>query len=337
VSIASNSDAVRRALFGSSTSDDAVKARVVAQFDWPFAHEGPVWLPSTGEVFCTSNQLEVDDGTGRKRVAISAVCLKTGKIREVQAEPYPEMANGATAAGGGNVVLCYQGYGDVGGGICYLDMASGESRSILSSFPCGCGRSGSCFFNSPNDVVFNADRTGLWFTDPAYGHKQGFRTGPQAQETVYYLDGATGIVIPAANHCFYKPNGVLLSPDGKTVYVTDTGFEKGDGTKDPNAPRHIYAFDAQPGGQLLNKRKLLGADVGIPDGLKCDTEGNVYIGTGDGVTVMSPSGELLAKLLVEGGVSNLVFGGQDLSTLVLCNQTRMIAVETSVQGALGND
>ena len=93
----------------------------------------------------------------------------------------------------------------------------------------------------------------------------------------------------------------------------------------------------QPDGQLVNKRMLLEADEGVPDGLKCDTEGNVYIGTGAGVTVMSPSGELLAKLLVEGGVSNLVFGGQDLSTLILCNQTKMIAVEMAAQGALSND
>jgi gluconolactonase len=63
------------------------------------------------------------------------------------------------------------------------------------------------------------------------------------------------------------------------------------------------------------------ADIGIPDGIKCDVHGNVYSGCGDGVNIWSPGGVLLAKILVGGGVANFCFGRD--GQLFLLNETRL--------------
>lgn len=72
-----------------------------------------------------------------------------------------------------------------------------------------------------------------------------------------------------------------------------------------------YAFDViTRSGQpfLANRRLFAMADTGIPDGIKCDTDGNVYSGCGDGLNIWSPGGVLLAKILIDGGVANFCFG-----------------------------
>lgn len=74
---------------------------------------------------------------------------------------------------------------------------------------------------------------------------------------------------------------------------------------------HSYAFDVSTihGEPFLTNRRLFAfADQGIPDGIKCDMEGNVYSGCGDGVNVWSPGGILLGRILVEGGAANFCFG-----------------------------
>lgn len=75
-------------------------------------------------------------------------------------------------------------------------------------------------------------------------------------------------------------------------------------------------------------------DAGVPDGIKCDTEGNVYSGCGDGVHVFNPGGTLLGKIAIPGGVANLCFG--EKGVIYLCNETRLWKVQLSdhVRGAV---
>lgn len=98
-----------------------------------------------------------------------------------------------------------------------------------------------------------------------------------------------------------------------------------------------YAFDVKTySGQpfLINRRLFAMADVGIPDGIKCDVHGNVYSGCGDGVSIWSPGGVLLAKILVEGGVANFCFGRN--GQLFLLNETRLWRAQIAIgqKGAL---
>ena len=87
--------------------------------------------------------------------------------------------------------------------------------------------------------------------------------------------------------------------------------------------------------KLLREEKHYAAETGYPDGLKCDARGNVYAGCGDGVRVYSPAGEFLGRVRLAGGVANLAFGGKDGTTLLMCNETRAVAIEMHVGGVLG--
>jgi gluconolactonase len=98
-----------------------------------------------------------------------------------------------------------------------------------------------------------------------------------------------------------------------------------------------YAFDlTMYSGQpfLSNRRLFAMADVGIPDGIKCDTDGNVYSGCGDGLNIWSPGGVLLAKVLVDGGVANFCFGRDGQVFLLNENKLWRLQLDRSRKGAL---
>jgi gluconolactonase len=100
---------------------------------------------------------------------------------------------------------------------------------------------------------------------------------------------------------------------------------------------HRYAFDIitvsdQP--FLTNRRLFAMADTGIPDGIKCDLQGNVYSGCGDGVNIWSAGGVLLGKILVEGGVANFCFGREGEMFLLNEHKLWRAQLHTDTKGAL---
>lgn len=164
-------------------------------------------------------------------------------------------------------------------------------------------------FNPANDVVVYSD-TSIWFTDQNYGSEQGIRPRPVLPNQVYRYDAKSKAVRAMADG-FGRPNGICFGPDEKILYITDTDWIHGDGTTDLTRASTIYAFDivAYSGQPFLINRGLFAfAAVGVPDGIKCDIDGNVYSGCGDGINVWSRSGVLLGTTVVEGGVANFCFG-----------------------------
>jgi len=160
-------------------------------------------------------------------------------------------------------------------------------------------------FNSPNDLAIDAHGN-VYFTDPRY-------VGDEPRELDFE---AVFIVSPdgkvrIATRDVQKPNGILVSPDGKTVYVSDNN---------PQGHRHLNAFAVKPDGTLGERRILhdFGAGRGI-DGMTLDRKGNIYAtaGTGDkaGVYVFAPDGKHLALIPTPGDPTNCCFGGEDNGTL----------------------
>lgn len=94
----------------------------------------------------------------------------------------------------------------------------------------------------------------------------------------------------------------------------------------------VTFYSGQP--FLTNRRLFAMADTGIPDGIKCDMDGNVYSGCGDGINVWNAGGVLLGRILVEGGAANFCFGRK--GELFILNEHRMWGVQlsSSVRGAL---
>jgi len=132
---------------------------------------------------------------------------------------------------------------------------------------------------------------------------------------------------------FERPNGLALNADQSVMYVTDTGLMSGaDEPPRASKPRTIYAFDIieRSGGQFLaNRRVFAVCDCGIPDGIKLDRDGNVYSGCGDGLNVWAPSGDLIGKIVVPGGVANFCFADNEL---ILLAETRVLKIHLNCMG-----
>jgi len=168
-------------------------------------------------------------------------------------------------------------------------------------------------FNSPNDLAIDSEGN-VYFSDPRY---VGEEPRELDFEAVFFIkpDGTTTV----ATRDLQKPNGILVSPDGKHVYVSDNNAE---------GNRQLLSFDVEQPGKLTNKKVLhdFVAGRGI-DGMTLDTSGNIYAtaGTGDkaGVYVFSPSGKQLAMIPTPGDPTNCVFGGgEDAGTLYVTAATR---------------
>ena len=179
--------------------------------------------------------------------------------------------------------------------------------------------------NSPNDVIVSADGA-VWFTDPHYGIGSNYE-GHQAEQEipchVYRIDpnGTLEAVITDMN-C---PNGLCFSPDEGLLYVADTGrMGMGD-------PTHIKVYDME-GGRPVKGRVFHSISPGVADGIRADSEGNIWSSAADGVHCIAPDGKLLGKVLVPEIVSNICFGGREKHVLYITATTSLYALALNRKG-----
>lgn len=176
---------------------------------------------------------------------------------------------------------------------------------------------GDKLLNGPNDLWIRPDG-GLYFTDPLYKRNYWKRDPAMQQDGqhVYFITPDRKTVTRVATD-LRQPNGIIGTPDGKTLYVADIGARKS------------YAYDIQPDGALANKR--LFCELGS-DGMTIDNEGNVYL-TGRGVTVFDKTGKQIEQIPVpEGWTANVTFGGKDRDLLFITASKSVYGVKTRVKG-----
>ncbi|KAG6115910.1 hypothetical protein E4U13_002262 [Claviceps humidiphila] len=287
----------------------------------PFAHEAGVFIPRDNTLFVTSNRFQ-DPSTQeqQQRIVITKVSLPPSsssnknrqpvRVEEVQTRNIP-MPNGGVNYKNG-ILFCAQGSMNTSSGLSYMESRPPyRSRYILQSYM-------NRPFSSPNDLVVHRDGS-IWFTDPIYGFEQGFRPKPRLPSQVYRFDPRTRSIRVVADG-FGRPNGIAFSPDERVLYVTDTHRFHGDGVVDDTHPSTMRVFAM--------------VDAGVPDGIKCDVYGNVYSGSGDGISIWSPGGTLLGKILVSGGVANFCFGRR--GEIFILNEKRLLRAKLapSTKGAL---
>ena len=186
--------------------------------------------------------------------------------------------------------------------------------------------------NSPNDVVCKSDGS-IWFTDPPFGilgFYEGYVAKVELPTNVYRVDGKGGApTVVAAD--VNRPNGLAFSPDESKLYVVEGGTR----------PRSILAFDVAGGTRLTNKRKLIDAGQGTPDGFRCDVDGNLWCGWGmgeeglDGVHVFNPDGKLIGRINLPERCANLCFGGTYRNRLFMVASTSLYSLYVNTQGAIG--
>jgi gluconolactonase len=184
--------------------------------------------------------------------------------------------------------------------------------------------------NSPNDVVTRSDGT-IYFSDPSYGRVPVFglkREQDLSFQAVYRIaPGAGQPELAVAEDEFEQPNGLCFSPNESLLYINDS----------PRALIRVY--DVQADGTLVNGRLFFegigrGAiEEGIPDGMKCDERGNVWVTGPGGVWVISSRGEHLGVVGVPENVGNLAWGGPGWRTLWIPSSTSLYRVNTRVASA----
>lgn len=171
--------------------------------------------------------------------------------------------------------------------------------------------------NGPNDLWIDSDG-GVYFTDPYYQRDYWERTEKEIEEErVYYLSPDRQSVVIVADD-LVKPNGLIGTPDGKTLYVADSGGRK------------TYSYTVNPDGSLSGK--TLFTEMGS-DGLTLDNHGNVYL-TGRGVTVFDNSGTQIDHIPVpQGWTANVTFGGPDKQMLFITAGTSVYKLNMKVKGS----
>lgn len=179
--------------------------------------------------------------------------------------------------------------------------------------------------NSPNDVIVAADGA-VWFTDPHYGigtDYEGYRADQELPCNVYRIDpdGRLEVVITD----MACPNGLAFGPGEKRLYVADTG------RMFATDPQHIRVFDIV-NGRPGPSRIFHTVSVGCADGIRIDSDGNIWSSAGDGVHCISPDGDLMGKILVPEIVSNICFGGRAKHQLFITATTSLYSVILNRRG-----
>ncbi|KIW79670.1 hypothetical protein Z517_06284 [Fonsecaea pedrosoi CBS 271.37] len=198
------------------------------------------------------------------------------------------------------------------------------------------------YFNNLDDVTVHPTSGDLFFTDPDYPWFNGrVDTAPQIPTASYRFNPTTGALF-LIDDTIEQPNGIAFSPDGKTLYISETGSLTGSidpavgpGTKHYNTTgkRSIYAFDvANNGTKISNKRSFYQAQNYIPDGLKVSREGLVITATGHGVDVIDDMGQLLVRVQTNHSVANVQFTGPNLDTLWLMGNKGISRVQWNITG-----
>jgi gluconolactonase len=172
--------------------------------------------------------------------------------------------------------------------------------------------------NGPNDLWIRPDGN-LYFTDPLYARPYWKRDKAMQQpgQYVYFLDLKSKKATAVATD-LKQPNGIIGTPDGKTLYVADIGARK------------TYSYAVKPDGTLENK--TLFCELGS-DGMTLDASGNVYL-TGKGVTVFDKTGKKLTNIPVpESWTGNVTFAGKNRDLLFITASKKVYGVKMRVRGA----
>jgi gluconolactonase len=189
----------------------------------------------------------------------------------------------------------------------------GQSRVLADRFE---GKK----FNSPNDIVLGPDDA-VYFTDPTLDLPKGEKQALPFQG-VYRLDA--GGEVRLLTRDLAQPNGLAFSPDGKRFYVDDS------------ERRDIRVYDFLPAGTLANGRQFGsepgGPDDGVPDGIRVDRSGNLYVTGPLGIWVWDPAGHHLGTIVVPEQPANMAWGDPDYRTLYITATTSVYRLRTRVRG-----
>lgn len=279
-------------------------AELLCLYEGTLHGEGPVWQPARDRLLWSdvpNRRLLAWQPDGAVTVAIDATWFM----------------NGNALAADGSLVHCEHGRRCIS-----RSAGTTDPEPIVTHFE---GKR----LNSPNDVVVAADGS-VWFTDPTFGllmPSQGSLVEPELDHrSVYRFDVTARRLLRMAD--FEQPNGLAFSPDGRTLYVSDTSLSLNEIPGPETGTKHeIQAFDVAEDGTLGRRRLFCHTDHGYPDGFKVDERGWVWTTAGDGIHVLDTHGVRLGFIPTAKTASNCAFGGPDRRRLFIAATNLLLAID----------
>ena len=285
--------------------------------------EGPTWLK--GKLYFSDmwfKNAAAGDWTGSPERSRLIVMEPDGKYRVLA---HGMQSNGTIAARTGNLIVCDM----FGHRVVELDPSNGRVvRVLLDQIN---GRP----IDGPNDLVMDA-KGGVYVTDPQFTPDE---KKSQPGKQVYYIapDGSARVVIGPGE--FAMPNGVEISPNGKTLYVNNTWQQPGG--------HFVWAYDVAGDGSLSNKRRFATVDLkpevreaanpadrydSGADGSTVDTDGRYYVATRTGVQIFLPDGRAAGTIHLPQYPVSVTFGGRDNDVLYIVGESSVWSIQTKVHG-----
>lgn len=289
--------------FDKLVAPDAKVEVLATGFNWS---EGPVW--KDGQILFSDVPENTVFGWKEGDKAASVSLKPSGSL-----DGSGQGSNGLAVDAKGQLILCQHGERR----IARLEK-DGSFTTLADNFE---GKR----FNSPNDVVI-AKNGSMFFTDPPYGMKKGT---PQdaPYHGIYHVDekGKVSLIIQD----ILWPNGIALSPDEKTLYIAVSD-------KDNN---RVMAYDLQSDGSVKNGRVFFAAQAlrsaerkGGCDGMKVDTQGNIWTTGPGGVLIINPEGKHIGSILTGVPTGNCAWGGENKDVMYVTADMFLIRVQTQVKG-----
>lgn len=170
--------------------------------------------------------------------------------------------------------------------------------------------------NAPNDIVVRKDGE-IYFTDPAFGNQQDSRE--LDFYGVFHLPRKGELEVIAKPRG--RPNGIAMSPNGRVLYVTNSD------------ERNIRAYDLDKTGAASGERIVISKIEGIPDGIRTDEKGNLYVAA-KRIYVYTPEGKQIGEIPIGETPSNCAFGDADLQSLYITARTSVYRVRLNVRGSV---
>ncbi len=288
-----------------------------------FFTEGPKWME--GKLYF-SNMYFDKDWNGDPKRSSTMVMTPDGTYSPITKGQM--QTNGLYPYKNGNLLVCDM----MGHRVVEMNTRGRVLRVLADSYD---GKP----LDGPNDIVTDS-KGGFYFTDPQFTmEEEKFQPG----RAVYYVSPAGDIQRITEPNEFAMPNGILLSPDGKTLYINNTYDDESWYPVQSDKDNYVWAYDVQEDGSISNGRQfaklLLTEDVldreaksSGADGMAIDKEGNIYVATYYGVQIFDNKGDFVGMINLPSFPVSLCFGDEDMKSLYIVSYSNVFKIRTNKEG-----
>ena len=285
--------------------------------------EGPKWM--NGKIYF-SNMYFDQAWNGNPQKSSTVEMDTTGSYKNITQGKM--QTNGLYPYKNGNLLVCDM----MGHRIVEMTTKGEVVKVIVDKYD---GKS----IDGPNDVITDT-KGGIYFTDPQFTMEP---TKFQPGRAVYYVSPDKKITRITAPNEFAMPNGIVLSPDGKTLYINNCYDNESWYPVNSEKDNFIWAYDVKEDGTISNRRKFaklfLTSNVldrkgksSSADGMAIDKQGNLYVATYYGVQIFNSKGEFVGMINLPSFPVSLCFGDPDMKTLYIVSYSKVYKIRTNMEG-----